>query len=161
MLLLIFSVGGIAVIASIVRINALYIYQHSNGDQPYTGAWILIWSQVELNAAVISSSAPALKPLAKGILGGSGIFSASKYGRSGGAFTGQSKNIALRSFNGEKSVSGGTGIHTTEIRGKTIVNESEENIIGKDLENHGGIYRTTDVTVDVEHGNGGRSTNRY
>ena len=154
MLLLIFSVGGIAVIASIVRINALYIFQHSK-DQPYDGAYILIWSQVELNAAIISSSAPALKPLAKGFIGGSGVFR-SKYGNSNG-YSAQSKGVALRSFNGhgDKSVSGGTGVHTTEIRGKTLVNESEENIIDKDVVGSG-IYRTTDVTVDVEHGNGAR-----
>ncbi|KAF8435858.1 hypothetical protein BGX38DRAFT_1274844 [Terfezia claveryi] len=150
MLLLVFSVGGIAVIASIVRINALYIFQHSK-DKPYDGAHILIWSQVELNAAIISSSAPALKPLLKGLIGGSSVFR-SKYGNKNG-YKAQSKGVELRSFNGQgsKSVSGDTVVHTTEIRGKRLVNESEGNIVVS-----GGIYRTTNVIVDVEHGNGGR-----
>lgn len=159
MLILIFSVGGLAVIASIVRINALYIYQHS-AEPPYDGAYILIWSQVELNAAIISSSAPALKPLAKGFMGGSAVFS-SQYGNTNGYTAERSKGVALRSYGGgDKSVSGGPGVHSTEIRGKSLVNESEENIIGKD--DIGGIYRTTDVTIDVENGHGERQgTTRF
>lgn len=58
----IFSIGSIAVLASIIRIYALYLWS-TDPDTPYQGARILIWSQIELNTAVISSSIPALKPL--------------------------------------------------------------------------------------------------
>lgn len=58
----VFSVGSIAVLASIIRIYALYLWS-TDPDTPYQGARILIWSQIELNTAIISSSFPALKPL--------------------------------------------------------------------------------------------------
>lgn len=60
----IFSVGSIAVLASIIRIYALYLWS-SDPDVPYQGARILLWSQIEINTALISSSIPALKPLFK------------------------------------------------------------------------------------------------
>ena len=60
----IFSVGSIAVLASIIRIYALYLWS-SDSDVPYQGARILLWSQIEINTAIISSSIPALKPLFK------------------------------------------------------------------------------------------------
>ncbi|KAI5803489.1 hypothetical protein DFH27DRAFT_50513 [Peziza echinospora] len=161
MLLLIFSVGSISVIASIVRINALYIWHHSM-DKAYDGAWILLWSQVEVNAAIISSSAPALKPLLKGLVSGSEFFT-SRYGRgtngysNGGSKVSKvSQGVALRSYGIDKSnhTHSGTSTHmTTEIRGKGTLNESEENIISDKMtaaEMNGGIYTTTDVTIDVE-----------
>ncbi|KAL2205679.1 hypothetical protein CC79DRAFT_1324326 [Sarocladium strictum] len=60
----IFSIGSIAVLASIIRIYALYLWS-SDPDVPYNGARILLWSQIEINTALISSSIPALKPLFK------------------------------------------------------------------------------------------------
>src|SRR5690606_25032425 len=136
-----------------------YIWHHSL-DKPYDGAWILLWSQVEMNAAVLSASAPALKPLVANIVGGTGFFT-SRYGaRSTQGYTQQSAKsgaggVALRSYNterGEKEVGNETGM-TTEIRGKgTMCSESEENIINetKGGFGSGGIYRTTEVAVDVE-----------
>ncbi|KAH8176710.1 FAD binding domain-containing protein [Sarocladium implicatum] len=60
----IFSIGSIAVLASIIRIYALYLWS-SDSDVPYQAARILLWSQIEINTALISSSIPALKPLFK------------------------------------------------------------------------------------------------
>ncbi|KAK2732932.1 hypothetical protein FQN55_003852 [Onygenales sp. PD_40] len=59
----IFSVGSLAVIASIVRIYALHVWSSNQSDVPYTGATILIWSQIEINVAIISASIPSLKAL--------------------------------------------------------------------------------------------------
>ncbi|KAL1959485.1 hypothetical protein VTO42DRAFT_1930 [Malbranchea cinnamomea] len=59
----IFSVGAIAVIASGVRVYALTLWSAPDADVPYEGANILIWSQIEINAAIISASIPSLKPL--------------------------------------------------------------------------------------------------
>ncbi|KAI4638505.1 hypothetical protein J4E93_010060 [Alternaria ventricosa] len=61
-LLGVFMVGGVAVIASIVRLYALYVYAVTD-DPPYDDVFILLLSQIEVNAAIISASAPALRPL--------------------------------------------------------------------------------------------------
>lgn len=59
----IFSAGSVAVIASVVRIYALSLWSAKDADVPYEGANILVWSQIEINAAIISASIPSLKPL--------------------------------------------------------------------------------------------------
>ncbi|KAF2117014.1 hypothetical protein BDV96DRAFT_644451 [Lophiotrema nucula] len=58
----VFMVGGIAVIASIVRLYALYVYTTTK-DVAYDAIFILLLSQIEVNVAIISASAPALRPL--------------------------------------------------------------------------------------------------
>jgi hypothetical protein len=61
-LLGVFMVGGVAVIASIFRLYALWVYAVTD-DPPYDDIFILLLSQIEINAAIISASAPALRPL--------------------------------------------------------------------------------------------------
>ncbi|KAF2713068.1 hypothetical protein K504DRAFT_334252, partial [Pleomassaria siparia CBS 279.74] len=61
-LLGIFMVGGIAVIASIIRLYALWVYTVTT-DVSYDAIYILLLSQIEVNMAIISASAPALQPL--------------------------------------------------------------------------------------------------
>ena len=68
-LIAIFSAGSVAVIASGVRIYALTIWSAPHADVPYEGAHILIWSQIEINTAIISASIPSLKPLFKHAFG--------------------------------------------------------------------------------------------
>ncbi|KAF4301271.1 hypothetical protein GTA08_BOTSDO07108 [Botryosphaeria dothidea] len=58
----IFSVGFVAVLASILRLWTLTIWARTK-DVPYTGGPILIWTQIELNSAIISASFPAMKAL--------------------------------------------------------------------------------------------------
>ncbi|KAL1650830.1 hypothetical protein SLS58_000949 [Diplodia intermedia] len=58
----IFGVGFVAVLASILRLWTLSIWAKSP-DVPYSGGPILIWSQIELNLAIISASFPAMKAL--------------------------------------------------------------------------------------------------
>ncbi|RPA83998.1 hypothetical protein BJ508DRAFT_317650 [Ascobolus immersus RN42] len=144
----IFGVGSIAVIASIVRINALYIYQHSK-DVPYDAIYLLLWSQIELNVAIISASAPALKPLFRSVFGAS-VFGKSNQGKSmygnNGDGTGMGNNsIALKSKNGKN------GTQLASVSGDSIMNESEEaiNVISQnDLED--GIRKTTNINVSVD-----------
>ncbi|KAF2084319.1 hypothetical protein K490DRAFT_8342, partial [Saccharata proteae CBS 121410] len=58
----IFAVGIISILASILRLWALTLWA-ATWDAPYAGGPILLYTQVELNAAMISASFPALKAL--------------------------------------------------------------------------------------------------
>ena len=61
-MILIFSCGAISVVASCARLYGLHLWATSS-DVPYVGAYILIWSQVEINVAIIAPSIPTIKPL--------------------------------------------------------------------------------------------------
>ncbi|PWW79825.1 hypothetical protein C7212DRAFT_157847, partial [Tuber magnatum] len=138
-LVAIFCVGSIAVVASIARINALYIFQNSK-DIPYDAIFILIWSQVEINVAIISASAPGILPLAKSIAGGSTTGKSSGYSHPVSPKN-QTCHIALKPFGGTNR--GGSA--TSDVTGgRGALNESEENIVTKS-----GIIRTTDVRVEM------------
>ncbi|CAI7637465.1 unnamed protein product [Penicillium glandicola] len=78
-LIAIFLTGTFASVSSIVRLNALYKYTITT-DVSYDAIQILIWSQVEVNVAIISASAPSLRPLFNN------IFKTSSYARSYGKF---------------------------------------------------------------------------
>ncbi|KAI9374214.1 hypothetical protein BJX61DRAFT_551718 [Aspergillus egyptiacus] len=73
-LIAIFSTGAFASAASIARLNALYKYTVTE-DVSYDAVLILLWSKIEVNVAIISASAPSLRPLF------SRIFKSSSYGR--------------------------------------------------------------------------------
>ncbi|CCX15248.1 Similar to hypothetical protein [Tuber melanosporum Mel28]; acc. no. XP_002841286 [Pyronema omphalodes CBS 100304] len=165
-LLLIFSVGSLAIIASIVRINALYKYMEAamtGGDIPYVAAYILIWSQVEVNMAISSASGPSLKPLVKSVLGGTSFNKSSYYLRGGSSRSkpqstpnghriyGNDRSAMGRSTDEERDVPLGNykgHVRSTAIHSSSA-NTSQENIINSSM---GGIMRTTDVKVDVELG---------
>ncbi|TLD27843.1 hypothetical protein E2P81_ATG06189 [Venturia nashicola] len=61
-LLGIFMGGGTAVLASIVRLYALWLYSVTQ-DVSFDAIYILLLSQIEVNMAIISASAPTLRPL--------------------------------------------------------------------------------------------------
>lgn len=144
-------------LASISRIWALWLYQNTK-DVSYDAIFILLFSNIEVNLAIITASAPALRPMFKG------VFLSSSYGRSG--YGGQSGNksgsnmwtggrsradggVPLSSFNGDQER------RQTRIRGGKeghMRNESEEEIVVK---NSNGIVRTREITVNV---NGQQST---
>ena len=65
----VFSLGSIAVLASILRVYALSLWSAPDADVPYAGANILIWSQIEINTAIISASIPSLKPILNRVFG--------------------------------------------------------------------------------------------
>ncbi|KAL3470890.1 hypothetical protein BJX99DRAFT_238582 [Aspergillus californicus] len=73
-LIAIFLTGTFASAASIARLNALYKYTVTK-DVSYDAIQILLWSQIEANVAIISASAPSLRPLFHR------IFKGSSYGR--------------------------------------------------------------------------------
>lgn len=68
--------GTFASAASIARLHALYRYFNTE-DVPYDAIQILLWTQIEVNVAIISASAPSLRPLF------ASIFKGSSYGRGG------------------------------------------------------------------------------
>ncbi|EPS38941.1 hypothetical protein H072_7311 [Dactylellina haptotyla CBS 200.50] len=63
-LIAIFSVGAIAVAGSVARLWSLWKYQHTL-DVSYDAIFILLFSHVEINLAMMCACAPALKPLFK------------------------------------------------------------------------------------------------
>ncbi|KAJ5102681.1 hypothetical protein N7532_003210 [Penicillium argentinense] len=84
-LIAIFMIGAFASAASIVRLNALYRYTIT-GDVFYDAIQILLWSQIEVNIAIISASTPSLRPMFPS------IFKSSSYDRSYN-YRNQSNNI--------------------------------------------------------------------
>ncbi|KAF2475511.1 uncharacterized protein BDR25DRAFT_213316 [Lindgomyces ingoldianus] len=67
-LLGVFSVGGIAPIASAIRVWGVYMW--ANSDEPrYYGGYVIFWTQIELNTAIVSASVPSLQPLFKRVFG--------------------------------------------------------------------------------------------
>ncbi|KAJ5504739.1 hypothetical protein N7463_007613 [Penicillium fimorum] len=76
-LIAILMTGTFASVASIIRLDALYRYTITK-DVSYDAIQILIWSQVEVNVAIISASAPSLRPLFNN------TFKGSSYARSYG-----------------------------------------------------------------------------
>lgn len=111
--------------------------------------YILLWSQVEINVAIISASAPALKPLVRSTLGGTSYAKSSYakgglgYSGGGSSYPGAQQNhakhgIPLSSLSRENGTS-------TKIQGRDR-NESEENIVAKE----DGIVKTIEVKIDTD-----------
>ncbi|GME25712.1 hypothetical protein GTA08_BOTSDO11303 [Neofusicoccum parvum] len=125
----IFSVGFIAVLASVLRLWTLSIWARSK-DVPYSGGPILIWTQIELNAAIISASFPAMKALfahtfSEGTLTGQSS-SGARYFKYGYGANSADKNkgikvkdstISLKTLSFVKSGSGETRTSATLPRG--------------------------------------------
>ena len=167
-LLLIFSCGSIAVIASIVRINALYVNKKAldrGGDVscPYPpspflfapiltlsldlSTYVLLWSQVEVNVGIITACAPALKPFVSSVLQTTRSQKPTSYAQDGLGYTGSAAQrgghvVPLRSL-GVRGAGRSVG-NTTTIGGG--LNESQEDMVFKG----DGIVRTVEVKVDLE-----------
>ncbi|KAJ5297796.1 hypothetical protein N7508_008045 [Penicillium antarcticum] len=77
-LIAIFLTGTFASAASIVRLSALYKYMITK-DVSYDAIQILLWSQVEVNIAIISASAPSLRPLFRSVFRGSSYYRTGKH----------------------------------------------------------------------------------
>ncbi|CAO2650141.1 Nn.00g014330.m01.CDS01 [Neocucurbitaria sp. VM-36] len=65
----VFSIGLLVPIASGVRLWAVYLWANSGDLARYYGGYIIFWSQVEINTAIICASAPSLQPLFTRIFG--------------------------------------------------------------------------------------------
>lgn len=123
-LIAIFSIGSIAVIASAVRVYALTIWSAPHADVPYAGANILIWSQIEINTAIISASIPSLKPLFKQVFelttAGSRTRQSLYYGRSfGNTNANAQKRLASHT---EIGLGSAASLSFTPVRGRMSPN---------------------------------------
>ncbi|KAL1801732.1 hypothetical protein ACET3X_002074 [Alternaria dauci] len=149
-LLGVFMVGGVAVIASIVRLYALYIYAVTD-DWPYDDIFILLLSQIEVNAAIISASAPALRPLLNKVLSSSshdcsGPDYPASYAPGGPNSNMFCRTARTRSNRQMELYSLGGGNRTSKVPAGGTRNTSEESILGAD-----GITKTVDMTIEEDY----------
>jgi len=179
-LLGIFSAGGVAIVASILRFYALYKYATTK-DVAYDAIfvcildftafpqylytplrltliiYILLWSQIEVNLAIISASAPALRPLFKKTFDNSSDRSSHGYKQSSGSiFPSNTRGrangtIELHDLNERNE----TSIMANIKRGKgasEIDNSSQEYILQegsrKELRMSGKIVMTVETSVE-------------
>ena len=63
-----FSVGIVAIIASVVRLYTIVLWLSSFEQQRINTANVLVWSQVEQHAGLIAGSIPFLRPLYRQVL---------------------------------------------------------------------------------------------
>ena len=106
-----FGVGSIAVVMSIIRLQALYqIAIAPESEQSVQGVMIAIWSCVEINVAIMCASVPALKPLVVRFF--PRLLLSEIYARSrGGRYARRSKGVD------GSSEGGGSGTRSTTIKG--------------------------------------------
>ncbi|KAL7272449.1 hypothetical protein RUND412_004751 [Rhizina undulata] len=138
-LVVIFSLGFFATVASIVKMAYLSNYGQS-GDYLYTTVYLAKWSMVEVNVGIITSSMPTLQPLFRRIL------EKTNYSLSNPSKTPNCPSHALQSFDygAHKSV-----LRTTvDTRRNLNRYDSEENMIIAS----GGIAKTSEITVEIEEG---------
>ncbi|KAF1830858.1 hypothetical protein BDW02DRAFT_582531 [Decorospora gaudefroyi] len=74
----VFAVSLLIPIASAVRIWALSLWANSGSHARYYGGYIIFWSQVEINTAIICASAPSLQPLIKRVFSKLSLFQQSR-----------------------------------------------------------------------------------
>ncbi|KJR85159.1 uncharacterized protein SPSK_09383 [Sporothrix schenckii 1099-18] len=152
-LMVIFAFGTVVCITSIIRLRSLLSISVSP-DTTFAGVDIAMWSNIEINVAIICASAPALKPfvsrIAPKLLGSSGNSGNRSRGTGYGPNSQRGDAFGMNSFN-RKATASGTGRnpsgsndrdiyvqHTFEILddgdGKTSREGSERNLVrGKDV----------------------------
>ncbi|KXJ87472.1 hypothetical protein Micbo1qcDRAFT_197807 [Microdochium bolleyi] len=157
----VFSLGGLVTAAGVARL--LIIYQGffataPSADPTYSIAFTS--SAIETNLAIITASAPMLRPLL--VQWFPRMFASSKGTSAGNGYNGTGSGYAqqstLRSKPGHRSTPYGTGVsgirlqdiskskgrHHTEIRGDSPTGSEEE------IMTYNGIMRTTNYTVTVD-----------
>ncbi|KAK6529355.1 hypothetical protein TWF281_008532 [Arthrobotrys megalospora] len=107
-LIAIFSVGVVAVAGSVARLWSLWKYQHTV-DVSYDAIFILLFSHIEINLAIMCACAPALKPLFKSFATPFG----SKVGESSVKTTGLTSSA---SSGGSAGAANGGGTGDTNVR---------------------------------------------
>ncbi|KAG4425145.1 hypothetical protein IFR04_001712 [Cadophora malorum] len=135
----IFSTGGVAILASCLRFYALHVYAVTK-DPSYDAIYILLWSQIEVNLAIISASAPALRPLFRKTFAGSSDRSkyAQGYGYGQRSQLGDTRGaVELRSY---------TGKNETMVKTAMDDNSSQEHIL-EDGQDRNGIRKTVETRV--------------
>lgn len=61
-LYVIFGLGVVSLMASVIRLQSLFLFTHSN-DRSYDSLPINTWSMIEVNVGILCASIPTLKPL--------------------------------------------------------------------------------------------------
>lgn len=112
-------------------------------ESKLTNEDILLWSQIEVNLAIISASAPALRPLFKKTFAGSS--DRSKYGAGFGygqrSQLGDTRGaVELRSYNGKSE---------TMVKTAMDDNSSQEHILEDDDQR--GLRKTVETSVFREN----------
>lgn len=77
-LIAVFAVSLLVPIASGVRLWGLYLWANSGDLARYYGGYLIFWSQVEINTAIMCASAPSFQPVIKRIFGGLSWFQRSR-----------------------------------------------------------------------------------
>ncbi|KAI5779847.1 hypothetical protein EDC01DRAFT_670105 [Geopyxis carbonaria] len=141
----IFALGGIACVASIVKLATLPQILES-GDLSWYATTPLIWSVVEINVSVLAASLPAMKGLIKKYFPRllSGISSGSRSRNRDNQSHELEYNVHMRKSKMETKVSSRTPVEHDDL--SSLSNSSQDRINVPE----GGIMKTTEVQVDVE-----------
>ncbi|KAL1586935.1 hypothetical protein WHR41_04015 [Cladosporium halotolerans] len=142
----IFMIGGFAVIASVIRIHALWAY--FNSENPgYDAIGVLLWGQIEINVGIICASIASLRPLFKSAFSGSQSRS-----KSSGLQYHAGQHYALGSRQYGEGIDLATGDSKTRVNTKIeaelrdMDNDSQELILDKEE----GIMRTIETQITSE-----------
>lgn len=160
-------IGGIAVIASVVRIHALWVY--FNSDDPgydaikvrhkHHDAWlkdislitelqVLLWGQIEINVAIVCASVASLRPLFQSVFANSESLS-----RSDGLQYQNNRSYGLGSshFGDTIELTTKDGVKTkVEAQIRDMDSDSQELILDRDE----GIRRTIETQMTSERAGG-------
>lgn len=157
-------IGGIAVIASVVRIHALWVY--FNSDDPgydaikvrkirppsryklLTMLQVLLWGQIEINVAIVCASVASLRPLFQSVFANSESLS-----RSGGLQYQNNRSYGLGSshFGDTIELTTKDGVNTkVEAQIRDMDSDSQELILDRDE----GIRRTIETQMTSERAAG-------
>ncbi|KAH6679925.1 hypothetical protein F5X68DRAFT_234448 [Plectosphaerella plurivora] len=147
----VFLMGSVVAIVGIIRVIDIYklFFTPFDPTVDHFHNIVLVYSNIEVNLAIICACIPALRPLFRrwfpGLFGGSSAnsaqpFSGHTFGSStrGDASNGGTNNITLKSLRSD-------GSHRTEIRGASPTGSEEE------IMTYNGIIRTANVNVAYEN----------
>ncbi|KAI9051567.1 hypothetical protein LZ554_004612 [Drepanopeziza brunnea f. sp. 'monogermtubi'] len=129
----IFMTGGVAIAASCLRFYALHVYDTTD-DVAYDAIYI------EVNMAIITASAPALRPLFKRTFAGSS--DRSKYG-----YYGSARRSHMNAGRGAVELQPYNGKHEAVIAANMAGNDSSSQECILEWGNHRGIVKTVETKV--------------
>ncbi|KAK6542031.1 hypothetical protein TWF694_007802 [Orbilia ellipsospora] len=145
-LIAIFSVGGVAVTGSVARLWSLWKYQNTV-DVSYDAIFILLFSHIEINLAMMCACAPALKPFFKSFatpfsskVGDSHTKSSGPVPSSSNAKNGSAVHNAAREGHG--SVGGGGG-------GNAITSNASAGNMSPSIARNRAIFETANANANT------------
>jgi hypothetical protein len=126
-----------------MRFYALHVYA-TTSDVAYDAIYILLWSQIEINIALITASAPALRPLFKR------TFGSTKENSSYSPYAGSNSYVRSQRGNGILELQSYKGKCETVVKGDNGSNSSQEQLT-RDLGGKTGIVKTTMMSVQTNN----------